>query len=189
MAIYNNPGNIETGGGFAGDTGDTYGDNRFAVFDSKEMGIRAIFRDLRKKMKDFDGDINSMISKYAPPTENETKDYVDFVKDEIGSDIITPNNLRKAVEAVIKMENKEKTANYYLKDTEAMDTAESLSKVSLPSSTKFKDISKLGMKSKKEKVSKMGAAEIRKANREKLVKRKAGGMVYRNYHNYKPRDI
>jgi hypothetical protein len=49
--------------------------------------------------------------------------------------------------------------------------------------------SKLAKESVDEKVSKMGAAEIRKANREKLVKRKTGGMVYRNYYSYEPRDI
>ena len=77
MAIFNNPGNIEKGAGFAGDTGKTYGNNRFSVFDSKEMGIRAIFRDLRTKMKEFDGDVDKVIAKYAPPNENETKNYYD----------------------------------------------------------------------------------------------------------------
>ena len=35
----------------------------------------------------------------------------------------------------------------------------------------------------------IGAADIRKANRKKLMKRKTGGMVYRNYYSYEPRDI
>ena len=49
--------------------------------------------------------------------------------------------------------------------------------------------SKLAKESVDEKVSKMGAAEIRKANRKKLMKRKTGGMVYRNYYSYEPKDI
>ena len=33
MEIFNNPGNIDKGAGFAGDTGKTYGNNRFSVFE------------------------------------------------------------------------------------------------------------------------------------------------------------
>ena len=41
--IYNNPGNIEIGQGYAGETG-TYANNRerpFAIFDTPQMGVRA----------------------------------------------------------------------------------------------------------------------------------------------------
>ena len=138
MAIFNNPGNIEKGAGFAGDTGKTYGNNRFSVFDSKEMGIRAIFRDLRTKMKEFDGDVNSIIAKYAPPNENKTRNYAKFVKSQIGSDKITPDNLRDAVKAVIKKENTRKSAAYYLEDEEAFDLAEKLSNFNFPSGLSFK---------------------------------------------------
>ena len=48
--VFNNPGNIEIGQGYAGETGDTYAD-RFAVFDSPQMGVRALGRDLKTKIK------------------------------------------------------------------------------------------------------------------------------------------
>ena len=137
MSIFNNPGNIQKGAGFAGETGKTYGNNRFSVFDSKEMGIRALFRDLRTKMKEFDGNVDSMIAKYAPPNENKTKNYAKFVKSQIGSDKITPDNLKDAVKAVIKKENTKKSAEYYLEDKEAFDLAEKLSNFNFSSNLSF----------------------------------------------------
>ena len=188
MAIFNNPGNIEKGAGFAGDTGKTYGNNRFSVFDSKEMGIRAIFRDLRTKMKEFDGDVDKVIAKYAPPNENETKNYSDFVKNQIGSDTITPDNLRDAVKAVIRKENTKKSADYYLKDKSAFDLAEKLSNFIFPCGLSFEKAKEYYEKGEFSKGG-VGAADIRKASRKKLMKRKTGGMVYRNYYSYEPRDI
>ena len=126
MSRFNNPGNIEKGAGFAGETGETYGNNRFSVFDSKEMGIRAIFRDLRTKMKEFDGDVNSIIAKYAPPNENKTRNDATFVKSQIGSDKITPDICR-APELC-----------RYLEDEEAFDLAEKLSNFNFPSGLSFK---------------------------------------------------
>ena len=77
--IYNNPTNIEAGQGFAGETGKVYG-NRFSEFDTPEMGLRATFKDLRNKMKEFDGDVDKMITKFAPPTENVTSKYIKRIK-------------------------------------------------------------------------------------------------------------
>jgi hypothetical protein len=114
--IFNNPGNIEIGQGYAGETGDTYAD-RFAVFDSPQMGVRAIGRDIKTKMKRFDGDLASIISQYAPPNENDTTNYYEYVKEQVGSDIITEDDLGAVVRAIIKMENKPEIAQIYLDDS------------------------------------------------------------------------
>ena len=57
-----NAGNLEDGGQ-AGRTGATYGDGRFPVFDSPQMGVRAMFRDLRTKMNRHEGDVSKIINR------------------------------------------------------------------------------------------------------------------------------
>ena len=114
--MFNNPGNIEIGQGYAGETGDTYAD-RFAVFDSPQMGVRALGRDLKTKIKRFDGDLFSIINQFAPDSENDTNNYYEYVKDQVGSDTITENDLGAVVRAIIKMENKPEIAAQYLDDS------------------------------------------------------------------------
>ena len=113
--VFNNPGNIEIGQGYAGETGDTYAD-RFAVFDSPQMGVRALGRDLKTKIKRFDGDLFSIINQFAPESENDTDNYYQFVREQVGSDTITENDLGALVRAIIKMENKPEVAAMYLND-------------------------------------------------------------------------
>jgi len=114
--MFNNPGNIEIGQGYAGETGDTYAD-RFAVFDSPQMGVRALGRDLKTKIKRFDGDLFSIINQFAPDNENDTNNYYEYVRDQVGSDTITENDLGAVVRAIIKMENKPEIAAQYLDDS------------------------------------------------------------------------
>ena len=114
--MFNNPGNIEIGQGYAGETGDTYAD-RFAVFDSPQMGVRALGRDIKTKINRFDGDLQSIINQYAPPNENDTDNYFEFVRDQVGSDTITENDLGAVVRAIITMENKPEIAAQYLNDS------------------------------------------------------------------------
>ena len=124
--MFNNPGNIEIGQGYAGETGDTYAD-RFAVFDSPQMGVRALGRDIKTKIKRFDGDLQSIINQYAPPEENDTNNYFEYVRDQVGSDTITENDLGAIVRAIIKMENKPEIAALYLDDSilnEGLDLAQ-----------------------------------------------------------------
>ena len=113
--VFNNPGNIEIGQGYAGETGDTYAD-RFAVFDSPQMGVRALGRDFKTKIKRFDGDLFSIINQFAPESENDTDNYYQFVREQVGSDTITENDLGALVRAIIKMENKPEVAAMYLND-------------------------------------------------------------------------
>ena len=114
--MFNNPGNIEIGQGYAGETGDTYAD-RFAVFDSPQMGVRALGRDIKTKINRFDGDLQSIINQYAPPNENDTNNYFEYVKEQVGSDNITESDLGAVVRAIITMENKPEIAAQYLDDS------------------------------------------------------------------------
>ena len=56
-------------------------DNKgFCVFSSDVHGIRALVRDLRTDyLRDGQTTIESLIAEYAPPHENDTQAYVDYV--------------------------------------------------------------------------------------------------------------
>ena len=146
VTTYNNPGNLEKGQGYAGETGKTYANDRerpFVVFDSPEMGVRALAMDLQTKIKRHDGDVNKIIEQYAPDNENDTKKYQEFVKKQVAKDKVTTADLKSFVEAIIKKENKPETASYYLDNTEAVDKGIALSYFQLPSNKSFKDVEAL----------------------------------------------
>ena len=78
----NNPGNIEAGVGWQGEIGS---DGRFAVFDTAENGYRAMGKNLlayqnRHGLKT----IRQIISRWAPPGENDTGAYIAAVSREMG---------------------------------------------------------------------------------------------------------
>ena len=152
MAEYNNPGNIRPGQKYAGETGKFYAardGSKYVIFDSKEMGLRALFIDLKSKINQFDGDVEKIISKYAPSSDaNPTKNYIDFVKSNVGKDIVTEQDLPKLVSAVIKFENKPKTASKYLKP-DLLQTAMQLSSVNMPQKTTLAEAKEIvGIESK-----------------------------------------
>ena len=66
--IYNNPGNILLGENFAGETGKYYTGKktglRYSIFDSPEMGIRALYQDIRSKLRRSDGDVEDAMLRY-----------------------------------------------------------------------------------------------------------------------------
>ena len=107
VKVFNNPGNIERGQGFAGETGEYYGKkNRFVVFDSPEAGIRAIMRDLRTKVRDHNGDLRAIINKYAPSVENPTKNYYKYLQQTLGKDKVTIEDIPQLTKGIIEFENK-----------------------------------------------------------------------------------
>lgn len=148
LMVYNNPGNIEAGQNFAGEVG-SYASGRFAEFDSPEMGMRALAMDLSSKINDYDGDIMKMIEKYAPNNENKTIKYYNFVKEQLGKDKVTFQDMPELMSAVIKFENTDRVKNYYLGDSKKMETALALafnqdgSKRQFKSDTTFEQAKKL----------------------------------------------
>lgn len=54
----------------------------FCVFENEAYGIRAAFRILTTYIANGINTIESIVSRWAPPTENNTQRYIDFVVDE-----------------------------------------------------------------------------------------------------------
>lgn len=78
----NNVGNLRGDGvKWLGKTGMNRG---FSVFSSRIYGIRAIYVDLIQKIKGGKNTIEKIITVYAPPIENDTKSYIDFVEKRTG---------------------------------------------------------------------------------------------------------
>lgn len=116
----NNYGNIRGGGiNYQGKIGMK---NGFSVFESPIYGIRAIYKDLLAKISSTSTDtIAEIITKYAPPIENDTVKYINTVSRVSG---IHPNavlgkdlsNLRKIVKAIILHE-----IGYKIPDSELIE--------------------------------------------------------------------
>jgi len=147
MAImYNNPGNIRAGQDYAGELDDRYkasDGSEYVKFDTPEMGLRALFIDLRSKINQFDGDIDKIIAKYAPPSDkNPTDKYIEFVKSSVGKDKVTEDDLPKLVSAVVRFENKADIAKKYTQP-KLLKTAFELSQVNMPRQTKLADAKRI----------------------------------------------
>ncbi len=59
--------------------GQTGSNGGFAVFDTPENGVRTIMKQLAKYISTGKDTIEKIINTYAPPVENNTKSYIDFV--------------------------------------------------------------------------------------------------------------
>ena len=87
-------------------------DKSFCTFESPEYGIRAIGVILINYQRKYNLDsISKMIHRYAPPNENNTEEYIDFVCKRVN---VLPDEwvdvrtiLSVMIKAIIKMENGE----------------------------------------------------------------------------------
>lgn len=112
----NNPGNIVAGDKWLGRTGT---DGRFVKFKSAEYGLRAIGRVINTYHKKYGiNTVKGIITRWAPPSENNTALYINYVCKHTG---LTPNQslnifdksgklkkereLKLIISAIIKMEN------------------------------------------------------------------------------------
>lgn len=106
-----NPGNLR----FAGQAGATLGAGGFAKFETVDEGLVALANQINLYLtgKSASGQrdtVASLISVYAPPNENQTKDYIEKVAkfmglkpdDKIGRD---PATMAKLMTAIIGVEN------------------------------------------------------------------------------------
>ena len=111
-----NPGNIEAGQDFEGETG-TYKNGRFAWFESPEAGLRAMKMDLTKKLNDFDGNLPAMIDKYAPKEDgNDTAAYLKVVQQYAGKKkVYSSEDINNIMKGFIAMENTAARKNFYFK--------------------------------------------------------------------------
>ena len=108
----NNPGNIRRGERWEG-IADVSLDQEFVTFKSPVWGIRAMARILLSYQKlHFLGTITGMISRWAPPSENDTDSYIHHVCKMVGvgrHDTVTlaeePTLFAAMVRAIILHEN------------------------------------------------------------------------------------
>jgi hypothetical protein len=107
----NNPGNIEWGDPWQGLVADRT-DTRFAQFKTPAFGIRALARVLiTYQDKHGVSTIRAAISRWAPPTENNTEAYISMVSSgsKIGADTVVDfqdyAQLKPIVECIIRHEN------------------------------------------------------------------------------------
>lgn len=107
-----NPGNIDRGRDrWRGMADDQSGDPRFVVFTAAEWGIRAIVRVLRS-YRDRHGldTVAGIVGRWAPPAENPTERYVEFVCRRLGVgpdeavDLDDGLVLRTLVRAIVRKE-------------------------------------------------------------------------------------
>lgn len=96
----NNPLNIRKGSSWKGERPNQT-DKQFEEFVSMEWGIRAALKLIRNHITGFGGKrpkmntLKKLINVWAPPTENATMRYVDFVSAHVGllpSDIVNPDD-------------------------------------------------------------------------------------------------
>lgn len=87
----NNPLNIRKGNKWFGERFPQI-DRDFEEFETIEFGLRAAFKLMRNYITGFGGKmvkfntIRLLISRWAPPTENATQRYIDFVCSQVGKD-------------------------------------------------------------------------------------------------------
>jgi hypothetical protein len=118
----NNPGNLRSDVSWAFMTGGDSGG--FAIFDDSIHGLRALAKDLTNKIN-ADGltTITGIISKYAPPSENNTAAYIQSVVDDtnLGPDQVLSADaptLALLMRAIVNHENGESFSNDYVSDAD-----------------------------------------------------------------------
>lgn len=80
----NNPGNIRHGDQWYG-MSPTQSDSEFVTFDSPVMGLRALMTLLHNYYTRYGLDtVQDIISRWAPPTENDTQSYIQNVANHTG---------------------------------------------------------------------------------------------------------
>jgi len=108
----NNPGNLR----FAGQEGATPGEGGFARFESREAGLNAMRRQIELDTQKRGMNLNDFINKYAPPSENKTQNYVDFVANRAGLDprsTVPAEKIADVQRAMVEMEGGPRSMNYF----------------------------------------------------------------------------
>lgn len=103
----NNPGNIKSGQGWKGVVGT---DGTFDIFSDDTWGLRALATDISNKVgKDGLTTISQIISVYAPPSENDTSNYISDVASQVGigadDQIDLSTDLSPMIRAIVMHEN------------------------------------------------------------------------------------
>jgi hypothetical protein len=108
----NNPGNIANNPAYKWDGQTGVDQGGYLIFSDAVYGIRAMARDLTNKFNRGLKTISDIIMQYAPPSENPTAAYIQFIADQFGGidpygpiDLSNPATLKQFVTAMIRFEN------------------------------------------------------------------------------------
>lgn len=113
-----NPLNIEARENWVGQVGD---DGRFVIFETALHGFRAAGRIMKTKAGRGVRTIESIISEWAPPTndegehENHTQSYIDFVSGKTGipaDTVLSAGDYPALISAMVTMENGQNPYTY-----------------------------------------------------------------------------
>ena len=104
----NNPGNIRFNpkNNWKGQIGKD--DRGFVIFNNPQNGIRAMAKVLNSYRKKGFTTISSIISRWAPPHENKTQNYINFVANALHTSpnhVINDSDYSHLIKAIIKVEN------------------------------------------------------------------------------------
>lgn len=104
----NNPFNIRfnPANNWVGQTGSK---NGFCTFESPVYGVRAMIKLYNNYLKQGKNNIDSFITKFAPPVENDTVNYIEFVSTKTGLHpshaTLTEKDCFPVLQAMAKMES------------------------------------------------------------------------------------
>ena len=109
--INNNPGNIRRSlDEWKGMSIDQL-DDSFVQFETPHFGIRAATRNLQTSFKKYGNDtVRNLITRWAPPSENDTEAYINFISGKTGFDpdepiaVTNPIAMRKLLEGIFERE-------------------------------------------------------------------------------------
>ena len=108
----NNPGNLR----LAGQPGAVEGEGGFAAFASPGQGLRALTRQVVLDTQTRGMSLEDFLNKYAPPSENETNKYINFVERQTGLDAkgkVPESKIPQLVQAIVRMEGGQKAVDYF----------------------------------------------------------------------------
>ena len=121
----NNPGNIDRDStDWDGMSSDQTTDSRFVVFDTPEMGVRAMGKVLETyKTKHKLDTISGILNRWAPPNENATASYISDVSKDLGIDanqkidvVKDKATMKNLIKAIIKAEGGKEATDFYTSD-------------------------------------------------------------------------
>jgi hypothetical protein len=123
----NNPGNLRKGVAWAGRDGD---DGAFDIFKSMDAGIRAAHQNLMTAItKHKCTTVRKLITRWAPPSENDTEAYIAFVcktapisANEV-INVTDADTISRILYAVFQHENGPAVAKKYISFQSVLDTA------------------------------------------------------------------
>lgn len=108
----NNPGNLR----LAGQPGATEGQGGFAAFSSPGQGLRALTRQVVLDTQTRGMNLEDFLNKYAPPSENQTNQYISFVERQTGLDAkskVPESKIPQLVRAIVRMEGGQEAVDYF----------------------------------------------------------------------------